>query len=116
MDCGIDCPSAFKHASSEDDLLYILRQDDLAALLGDATISMATRRLCRCLWATRGWPVRLVGLITDNKQPILDDFKYDFDAFSHVNAMDDKTTAVKHRLHRSVFNDMAVQQGGFHFH
>jgi hypothetical protein len=79
-------------------------------LLGDATMSMASRRLCRCLWATRGWPVRLIGLITDKKQPILDGFKNDYEAYSFVSAMDDKTIAVTDRLRRSVFLDVAVQQ------
>jgi hypothetical protein len=110
LDCGIDCPSKFTLDPGDTESLYILKQDDLAALLGDATMSMASRRLCRCLWATRGWPVRLIGLITDKKQPILDDFKNDYEAYSFVSAMDDKTTAVTDRLRRSVFLDVAVQQ------
>jgi ferredoxin len=112
QNCGIECPAEFELDPHDVGGLEIVRQDDLSALFGDAALSMATRRLVRCIWLWRGWPTRFAALCGGDAacERVVDEFKADLEAFRFVSDMRDKSNKVLDRLHRSPFTHVTVDQ------
>ena len=68
----------------------ILAEDELATLLGQHCLLLASCRLRRTLHTTRGWPVRLHSLLCDDERigdEAYDDFLFDCKLFEILQRM-----------------------------
>ena len=90
----------------------LLWQEDLAEVLGEAAMSLASRRLHRCSFLLEGWPLRLVGINGRDTlaASTLEAFQRDFEAFQHMEAAPAKTPAMLALLGRSAFRDTSTVQ------
>lgn len=61
--CKIDCPDVLRKGPEDHGELFIVREDDMAAPLGEGCLDMVGRRLARCLFAFGGWPLRFAALL-----------------------------------------------------
>lgn len=109
---GQDAPLHRDGDQADAHLMRLLREDDLADLMGDMAMSMASMRLQRCLWAVSGWPVRMAAILGDEglAEATIMDFKLDYEAFEKLKRQEQKTAAMETLLHRSVFQQVSVQQ------
>eukprot|EP00972_Heterocapsa_arctica_P004840 717677-Heterocapsa_arctica.AAC.1 len=58
---------------------------------------MATARIKRCLWAIRGWPTIMVGVLRDGRQAgfTVAAFKADLAAYENLNQQPDQSNAMQ---------------------
>lgn len=86
-------------------------QDDLSDIFGDLAMALGGRRLVRCAFMWRGWPLRMAGILAEG--PMADDvvqeFKRDAEAVAMLRAIE-KDAALRELCRRTSFNDVAVQQ------
>jgi hypothetical protein len=87
-------------------------ENDLADLMGGFTLSLASARMRRSLWAFSGWPARMVGVLGSDgvRDSTIAAFKADYTAFQALASHPQKTQAMQSLLARSVFNDVSVKQ------
>ena len=114
--CGFDlrCATAhgdMMHVDFSNDL--VAEKDDLANILGEFTLSFGSRRIARCLFLIRGWPLRMAGIGSFEKivaDETVSEFKLDYDAFKHLESQEGRDAAMEGVYKRSCFHDVAVQQ------
>lgn len=85
--------------------------DEMADFLGELVVLMVARRIARCSFLLRGWPLRMVGILAGEEEALntIAAFKSDLAAWRAANAQPE-SEALKRILKRSCFNDVAVQQ------
>lgn len=87
-------------------------EQDLAEVFGGLCCSLASRRVVRTLFFTKGWPLRLMGLLgpPDLRQSTVREFHRDWEAWRALAASPVQDSATKELLRRSSFNDTSTQQ------
>ena len=91
----------------------VMQQDALASLFGRLTSCLASKRMQRCLWAFRGWPIRFAGLMGSQelKEFTVAEFKKDLEAFQDFkDSVPDGTRACKKLVDRTLFHHVSVRQ------
>jgi hypothetical protein len=114
--CGFELPRACSKGSKSPsppstDNSPFLRDDHLADLMGDFTLSLAAHRVARCLHLLRGWPFRMAGLLGTEAlaTATVSDFQADLQAFEKLKKQP-QVLHIKNFIARSVFNQVSVQQ------
>ena len=98
--CGFDlrCATAhgdMMHVDLSNDL--VVETDDLPNILGEFTLSCGSRRIARCLFLIRGWPLRMAGIGSLEKivaDEAVSEFKLDYDAFKHLESQEGRDAAM----------------------
>jgi hypothetical protein len=113
--CGFTISGINKQYTTKDDEDgEIMREDQMADLIGTGSLQFGTKRLVRNLYWLRGWPYRMVELAGDanahNAQETLASFKRDLTAFRSLEAEPSHTVCQSHVLKRSIFKHTSVQQ------
>jgi hypothetical protein len=112
--CGFTIPCLHAYgidADNEDG--EILRQDELAELLGTGSMVFASKRLARCLWLVRGWPYRMTALTDVGSElatTTMDAFKRDLRCHRQLQAEPANVEVMTAVLRRSTLAHTSVQQ------
>jgi hypothetical protein len=96
-------------AITNDDMLH---DQEIANVLGEFALALATRRVVRCLWFLRAWPCRMVGLLGNEAfaTRTMTEFRLDLEAYRAMCALPDQTKPIKRVIGRSCFANAAVRQ------
>lgn len=114
QECGLAASFAAggvaRAASRENDALQ--DTEDLANLFGEMTLTLGSRRLARCSYMVRGWPIRMAGICggLELQRKTMDAFEQDYRAFMAMKARQCKSSGIMLLENRSAFNDVSVQQ------
>lgn len=87
-------------------------EQDLAEVFGGLCCSLASRRVVRTLFFTKGWPLRLVGLLgpPEMRHRTVQEFHVDWQAWKALLTDPAQDAATRELLRRSPFGDTATQQ------
>lgn len=112
--CGLALPggagSTTSHPGKQNDAAF--ENEDLADLFGELVMCLGSRRLARCSFLLRGWPLRMVGLCAS---PMIQEataraFETDRTSFVQLTNQECKSQAMTQIISRSCFNDTSVLQ------
>lgn len=86
-------------------------EDDIADVLGGLCLSLVGRRLARCAFLLRGWPLRLCGVLgsASLRAETVREFQLDLSAYEAMK-LQPAERSIQGFLRRSCFNDVACQQ------